>query len=315
MTLGVDEPDARGRTGLHLTGLELDGNPDVRVRAVTVLSSNWYVLRTTELDYRTPDGTWTTQHRETYDRGNGATVLLYDLTRRTVVLTRQFRYTAYVNGHPDGMLLEAPAGLLDEDAPETAIRREAAEETGLEIGEVEHLLDAYMSPGSVTEKLHFFAAPYAGPPSTSRAGLAHEGEHIEVVELTIDDALAVIGTEIVDAKTILLLQWAVLSGPVQELSRPNARTASRSSSSSTIEASSRVRVRASSSRSGTIDQVPPADVDRERTDQPGRNAVLPRAGQRDGGPVVGSAFRSPSRARGRRRSSPRSPPRTHRAPR
>lgn len=213
MTLGVDEPDARGRTGLHLTGLGLDGNPDVRVRAVTVLSSNWYVLRTTELDYRASDGTWTTQHRETYDRGNGATVLLYDLPRRTVVLTRQFRYTAYVNGHPDGMLLEAPAGLLDEDAPETAIRRETAEETGVEIGEVEHLLDAYMSPGSVTEKLHFFAAPYSGPPTTSRAGLAHEGEHIEVVELAIDDALAAIGTEIVDAKTILLLQWAVLSGP------------------------------------------------------------------------------------------------------
>jgi nudix-type nucleoside diphosphatase (YffH/AdpP family) len=213
MTLGVDEPDARGRTGLHLTGLGLDGNPDVRVRAVTVLSSNWYVLRTTELDYRASDGTWTTQHRETYDRGNGATVLLYDLPRRTVVLTRQFRYTAYVNGHPDGMLLEAPAGLLDDDAPESAVRRETAEETGVEIGEVEHLLDAYMSPGSVTEKLHFFAAPYAGPPTASRAGLAHEGEHIEVVELAIDDALAAIGTEIIDAKTILLLQWAVLSGP------------------------------------------------------------------------------------------------------
>ncbi len=213
MTLGIDEPDARGRTGLHLTGLDLDGNPDVRVREVTLLSSNWYVLRTTELDFRLPDGTWTTQHRETYDRGNGATVLLYDAPRRTVLLTRQFRYTAYVNEHPDGMLLEAAAGLLDADDPETAIRREAAEETGVEIGDVEHLFDAYMSPGSVTEKLHFFAASYAGPPATSRAGLAHEGEHIEVVELGIDEALSAIGTGIVDAKTILLLQWAVLSGP------------------------------------------------------------------------------------------------------
>lgn len=213
MPLGIDEPDARGRTGLHLTGLELDGNPDVRVRAVTLLSSNWYVLRTTELDYRGPDGTWTTQHRETYDRGNGATVLLYDTTRRTVLLTRQFRYTAYVNGHPDGMLLEAAAGLLDDDEPEAAIRRETAEETGVEIGEVEHLLDAYMSPGSVTEKLHFFAAPYDRPPASRYSGLAHEGEHIEVVELGIDDALAAIGTDIIDAKTILLLQWAVLSGP------------------------------------------------------------------------------------------------------
>jgi nudix-type nucleoside diphosphatase (YffH/AdpP family) len=213
MTLGVDEPDGRGRTGLHLTGIDLDRNPDVRVRAVTLLASNWYVLRTTEFDYRLPDGTWTTQHRETYDRGNGATVLLYDLDRRTVLLTRQFRYTAYVNGHPDGMLLEAAAGLLDDDEPEAAIRREAAEETGVEIGEVRHILDAYMSPGSVTEKLHYFAAPYAGPPATTRAGLAHEGEHIEVVELGIDEALDAIGTDIIDAKTILLVQWAVLSGP------------------------------------------------------------------------------------------------------
>jgi nudix-type nucleoside diphosphatase (YffH/AdpP family) len=213
MTLGVDEPDARGRTGLHLTGLDLAGNPDVRVRAVTVLSSNWYVLRTTELDYRTADGTWTTQHRETYDRGNGATVLLYDLPRRSVVLTRQFRYTAYVNGHPDGMLLEAPAGLLDEDEPEAAIRRETAEETGVAIGDIEHVLDAFMSPGSVTEQLHFFAAAYAGPPASRYSGLADEGEHIEVIELGIDDAIAAIGTDIIDAKTIMLLQWAVLSGP------------------------------------------------------------------------------------------------------
>jgi nudix-type nucleoside diphosphatase (YffH/AdpP family) len=213
MTLGVDERDTRGRTGLHLTGLGLDGNPDVRVRAVTLLASNWYVLRTTELDYRLPDGTWTTQHRETYDRGNGATVLLYDQDRRRVLLTRQFRYTAYVNGHPDGMLLEAAAGLLDEDDPESAIRREAEEETGVTIGEVRHILDAYMSPGSVTEKLHFFAAPYSGPPSSTRAGLADEGEHIEVVEYGLDEAMAAIGSEIVDAKTILLLQWAVLSGP------------------------------------------------------------------------------------------------------
>jgi nudix-type nucleoside diphosphatase (YffH/AdpP family) len=213
MTLGVDEPDARGRTGLHLAGLDLDGNPDVRVRQVRVLASNWHVLRTTTLDVRAPDGSWSTQQRETYDRGDGATVLLYDAERRTVLLTRQFRYTAYVNGHPDGMLVEAAAGLLDDDDAESAIRREAQEETGIEVGPVETVFDAYMSPGSVTEKLHFFAASYSGPPSIHRAGLADEGEHIEVVEFGIDEALDAIGTGIVDAKTILLLQWAALRGP------------------------------------------------------------------------------------------------------
>ena len=220
MTLGHDEPDARGRTGLHLTGRDLTGNPRVTVRDVEVLSSSWYVLRRTTLEYRTDDGTVEVQQRETYDRGNGATILLYDRARRTVLLTRQFRFPAYVNGHPDGMLLETAAGLLDDDDPETAIRREAAEETGHAIGEVEHLFDAYMSPGSVTEKLHFYAAPYdATTRQDAGGGLADEGEHIEVVELALDDALDAIGTTIIDAKTILLLQWAVLKGPFAVSSR------------------------------------------------------------------------------------------------
>ncbi|MGH1563279.1 NUDIX domain-containing protein [Mumia sp. DW29H23] len=214
MTAGVDTPDRRGRTGLHLTGLDLDGNPDVTVREVELLASDWFVLRATTYDRRRPDGTVTTERRETYDRGNGATILLYDLERRTVLLTRQFRYPVYVNGHPDGMLLEAAAGLLDEDDPKTAIRREAAEETGVEVGEVTHVFDVYMSPGSVTEKLHFFAAPYSGDRwAGTTAGIADEGEDIEVVELGIDDAVARIGHDVVDAKTIMLLQWAVLSGP------------------------------------------------------------------------------------------------------
>jgi nudix-type nucleoside diphosphatase (YffH/AdpP family) len=222
VTAGVDEPDRRGRTGLHLTGLGLDRNPDVVVKDVELLASDWYVVRATTLDIRGSDGTWRTERRETYDRGNGATILLHDVRRRTILLTRQFRYPVYVNGHPDGMLLETPAGLLDwghlplagEDDPETAIRREAAEETGVVVGDVEHVFDVYMSPGSVTEKIHFYAAPYHRDDlDGSRHGVEAEGEDIELVELDVDAALAAIGSTIVDAKTIMLLQWAVLSGP------------------------------------------------------------------------------------------------------
>jgi nudix-type nucleoside diphosphatase (YffH/AdpP family) len=212
---GVDVPDARGRTGLDQAGRDLTGNPDVRVADVEVLAAAWYVLRRTTLEVRGRDGSWQTQQRETYDRGNGATVLLYDQERRTVLLARQFRYPVYANGHPDGMLLETAAGLLDDDDPATAIRREAAEELGVVIGELEPVFEVYMSPGSVTERLHFYAAPYSpGTRSGRGGGLADEGEDIEVCELSFDDALArVADGRIADAKTILLLQWAALSGP------------------------------------------------------------------------------------------------------
>ncbi|GAB3605237.1 NUDIX domain-containing protein [Conyzicola nivalis] len=190
-------------------------NPRVRVTDVRLLSDNWYRLHTTTFDLQGDDGSWSTQSRETYDRGNGATILLYDVDRRTVLLTSQFRYPAYINGHPGGMLIETAAGLLDDDDPETAIRREAIEETGHRVGEVTHVFDAFMSPGSVTERLHFYAAPYdAGTREHAGGGLADEGEHIDLVELGIDEALAMIdGGEIIDAKTIMLLQWAVLRGP------------------------------------------------------------------------------------------------------
>jgi nudix-type nucleoside diphosphatase (YffH/AdpP family) len=212
---GIDVPDHRGRTGLDRAGLDLDRNPRVRVREVELLASAWHVLRKTTLEYQDSAGAWTTQQRETYDRGNGATVLLYDPARRTVLLTRQFRFPVYVNEHPDGMLVETAAGLLDDDDPETAIRREAAEETGVTIGEVAHVFDVYMSPGSVTERLHFYAAPYDAASRTGdRGGLAEEGEDIEILELDIDEARQwVRDGRIQDAKTIMLLQWAVLDGP------------------------------------------------------------------------------------------------------
>lgn len=219
MTLGEDEPDARGRTGLHLTGRDLAGNPDVRITDVELVATAWHVLRRTTFEQRDRSGAWVRKTAETYDRGNGATILLYDPDRRTVLLTRQFRYPVYVNGHADGMLLEAAAGLLDDDEPEAAIRREALEETGHEVGEIEHVFDVYMSPGSVTERLHFYAAPYSAATALhAGGGLADEGEQIDVLELGIDEALAGIGTTIVDAKTIMLLQWAALRGPFRQTS-------------------------------------------------------------------------------------------------
>jgi nudix-type nucleoside diphosphatase (YffH/AdpP family) len=214
VTLGEDEPDHRGRVGLHLTGRDLTGNPDVRVTDVELVASAWHVLRRTTYEMRDRTGAWVSRTAETYDRGNGAVILLYDVERRTVLLTRQFRYPVYVNGHPDGLLVEAAAGLLDDDEPEAAIRREAIEETGHEVGELTHVFDLYMSPGSVTERLHFYAAPYSAETALhAGGGLADEGEQIDLVELGIDEALAQIGSGIVDAKTILLLQWAALSGP------------------------------------------------------------------------------------------------------
>jgi len=211
---GIDVPDHRGRTGLDRAGRDLTGNADVLIRDVELTSCGWHVLRRTTFDYRRRDGRWTTEQWETYDRGNGSTILLYDRDRRTVLLTRQFRYPVYVNGHPDGMLVEAAAGLLDDDDPETAIRRETAEELGVTVGELTHVFDVYMSPGSVTERVHFYAAAYTpADRTTAGGGLEHDGEDIEVLELPIEQALAMVRDgRIADAKTIMLLQWAVLDG-------------------------------------------------------------------------------------------------------
>ncbi|MET4225628.1 NUDIX domain-containing protein [Oerskovia enterophila] len=182
----------------------------VRILESDLVWDDWSRLRRTTLELRGPDGTWSRQTRETYDRGNGATILLYEPDALTVLLVRQFRYPAYVNGHPDGMLLETPAGLLDGDSPEAAIRREAEEETGVRVRDVEPLFEVFMSPGSVTERVAFFAGAYRRTDRVSAGGgIAAEGEQIEVVEVTLDEALAMITRgEIVDGKTIMLLQWA-----------------------------------------------------------------------------------------------------------
>jgi nudix-type nucleoside diphosphatase (YffH/AdpP family) len=211
---GLDSPDSRGRTGLDQTGRDLSRNPDVVVRDVELTSSGWHVLRRTTFDYRRRDGRWSTEHRETYDRGNGATILLYDPEDRTVLLTRQFRFPAYVNDHPDGMLIEAAAGLLDADDPDTAVRREAEEELGVHVRELAHLFDLYMSPGSVTERVHFYAAEYSAEDLRGAGGgLEDDGEDIEVLTVPYAEALEMLKDgRIVDGKTVILLQWAALNG-------------------------------------------------------------------------------------------------------
>jgi len=183
----------------------------IRIKDVRVLSHNHYVLKTTTFEWRRANGEWQTQHRETYDRGNGVT-LPYNLAQRTVVLVRQFRYPAYVNGYDD-LLIETPAGLLDNESPEVRIRAEAEEETGYRLGEIRKVFEAFMSPGAVTEKLHFFVAEYQPQMRIgSGGGIPDEGEDIEVLELSIDEALAMIGDRrIQDAKTIMLLQYAALN--------------------------------------------------------------------------------------------------------
>ena len=184
----------------------------IRVRDVRLLSDNWYVLKATTFDWRRADGSWQTQSRETYDRGNGAALLPYNLAARTVVLTRQFRYPAYVNGHDD-LLIEAAAGLLDNASPEARIRAEVEEETGYRLGEIRKIFECFMSPGSVTEKLHFFVGEYdAAMRVGDGGGLESEGEEIAVLELPFDQAMAMIADgRIADAKTIMLLQYAALN--------------------------------------------------------------------------------------------------------
>jgi nudix-type nucleoside diphosphatase (YffH/AdpP family) len=183
----------------------------VRVIDTTLLSNDWYVLKKTTFDFLRGDGVWQRQSRETYDRGNGATILLFNRARQTVVLTRQFRLPAFVNGH-DGMLIEAAAGLLDNASPEERIRAEAEEETGYCVQNVQKIFEAYMSPGSVTEKLHFFIAEYDASKRVGKGGgVEAEGEDLEVIELPLSEALEAVRIgDIVDAKTIMLLQYAAL---------------------------------------------------------------------------------------------------------
>jgi len=185
---------------------------NIKILDTKVLSDNWYILRKITYEYIKKDGTKITQTREAYDRGNGATILLYNTVQKTVILTKQFRLPTFNNGNETGMLIEACAGLLDKDNPEDCIRRETEEETGYKITEVRKVFEAYMSPGSVTEILYFFIAEYAHEMKvTEGGGVEQEEENIEVLELNINDAMRMIETgEIKDGKTIMLLQYLKL---------------------------------------------------------------------------------------------------------
>jgi nudix-type nucleoside diphosphatase (YffH/AdpP family) len=190
------------------------GKDEVRILEQHVLAHDWYLLRKTTLEHRRRDGRLQVITRETYDRGNGVALLLFNVSRGTVILIRQFRFPAWVNGCADGLLIEACAGQLDGNDPVAAMQREAIEETGYAVKSPRKVFEAYMSPGSITEKLHFFvAAVDDADRQTAGGGEADEGEDIEVLELPLARALAMIATgEIQDGKTIMLLQHAALTG-------------------------------------------------------------------------------------------------------
>jgi GDP-mannose pyrophosphatase NudK len=191
-----------------------NGAAGVVIRDVQVLSDSWYTLRKYTVDVRRRDGTWQRQEREAYDRGSGAGILLYNKDARTIVLTRQFRLPAYTNGVADGMMLEVPAGMLDDRDPADAIKHEVEEETGYAIGEPQSVIDCFSSPGAVTERLHLFLAEYDPSSRPSEGGgLEDEGEDIEVIEMDFDEALAAIADgRIRDAKTVLLIYHARVHG-------------------------------------------------------------------------------------------------------
>ncbi|MEQ9102663.1 MAG: GDP-mannose pyrophosphatase NudK [Imperialibacter sp.] len=188
-------------------------NPNIKIEKKELLSGNWYKLYKVDFQIKGKDEKWLTQSRECYDRGNGATILLYNTEQKTVILTKQFRMPTYVNGNDTGMLIEACAGLLDADSPEECIRRETEEETGYKISKPEKVFELYMSPGSVTEILYFFIAEYTKDQKVSDGGGVDEHEDIDVLEVPFAKALEMIKTgEIKDAKTVILLQHLYVGG-------------------------------------------------------------------------------------------------------
>ncbi|MFV5691268.1 MULTISPECIES: GDP-mannose pyrophosphatase NudK [unclassified Flavobacterium] len=191
-------------------------NPAIKIQKTELLSDNWYILNKVTFDYQKKDDSWITQKREVYDRGNGAAILLYNTQQKTVILTRQFRLPSYLNGNETGMMIEVCAGLLDEDHPEQCIIRETEEETGYRITKVDKIMETYMSPGAVTEILYLFVGEYDESMKVSDGGgVEHEEENIDVLEMTYDEAYAMIESgEIKDAKTIMLLQYAKIKNLV-----------------------------------------------------------------------------------------------------
>lgn len=191
-------------------------NPKVKIKQTDLLSNSWYLLNNVTFDFLRKDGVWITQKREVYDRGNGAGILLYNREHKTIILTKQFRLPAYLNGDKTGMIIEVCAGMLDEDQPEQCIIRETEEETGYRIKSAQKILETFVSPGAVTEILHLFVGEYdASMKVNEGGGLEHEQEEIEVIEMSFEEAYNKIATgEIKDAKTIILLQYAKINNLV-----------------------------------------------------------------------------------------------------
>jgi len=187
-------------------------NPEVKIKKITNLSNDWYKLNKVNFDYQLISGKWQNQNRESYNRGNGACILLYNSKENTVVLTKQFRMPSYLNGNDDGMLIEVCAGLLDEDDPISCIIKEVEEETGYRINDPIKVLEVYSSPGAVTEIIHYFISEYNSKMKISEGGgKEEETEEIEVLEIDFNSALKMIDNGIIkDAKTIILLQYAKL---------------------------------------------------------------------------------------------------------
>ncbi len=188
-------------------------NPKITITNKEILANNWYTLRKITFDYQNKNGKWETQIREAYDRGNGATILLYNKSNKNIILTRQFRMPTYLNDNETGMMIEACAGLLDKDNAEDCIKRETEEETGYQVTDVRKIFEVYMSPGSVTEIVHFFVGEYTNDMKISDGGgIDSEQENIEVIEISFEKAYQMIATgEIKDAKTIMLLQYAKIN--------------------------------------------------------------------------------------------------------
>ncbi|MBP6123354.1 MULTISPECIES: NUDIX domain-containing protein [Providencia] len=186
--------------------------PQIRNISEKLLSDNWYILKKYTYELQLRNGSWQKQEREVYDRGNGAVILLYNKIKNSIILIRQFRMPMYVNGYQH-FLIEAAAGLLDNASPEERIIAEAEEETGFKVDKIEKVFEAFMSPGSVTEKLYFYIAEYNEQNrQSSGGGLVDEGEDIEVLEWPFPKALNAIKTgEIVDGKTIMLIQHLALN--------------------------------------------------------------------------------------------------------
>jgi nudix-type nucleoside diphosphatase (YffH/AdpP family) len=191
-------------------------NPKIKINQTDLLSNNHYLLNNVTFDFLRKDGVWITQKREVYDRGNGAAILLYNSQQKTIILIRQFRLPAYLNGDKTGMMIEVCAGLLDQDHPEQCIIRETEEETGYRIKSVQKILETFVSPGAVTEILHLFVGEYdASMKVNEGGGLEHEQEEIEVIEMPFAEAYNMIASgEIKDAKTIILLQYAKINNLV-----------------------------------------------------------------------------------------------------